>query len=125
MQTRIKKGYYLPLMGVFAGLANGLLGAGGGIIAVYALNMVFRDEITDVREVFANALCVMLPISAVSCVGYALMGEISADGLGAFIIPAILGGLCGGVLLGRIKAGALKKLFAAIVIYSGIMMIIK
>jgi len=33
--------------------------------------------------------------------------------------------VCGGIILGRIKTSALKKLFAAIVIYSGIMLIIK
>lgn len=125
MQSIAKKRYYLPLMGVLAGLANGLLGAGGGIIVVYALSFTLGDALSDAREVFANALCVMIPISAVSCVGYALMGEISVDGLGAFIIPAILGGACGGIILGRIKTSALKKLFAAIVIYSGIMLIIK
>ena len=53
------------------------------------------------------------------------MGELSAEGVGVFIIPAILGGLCGGLLLGRIKTILLKRLFAVIVIYSGIMLIMK
>lgn len=117
--------FFIPLTGVLAGFANGLLGAGGGVIVVYALSSAFGDELSDARDVFANALCVMLPISVVSCIGYAFMGEISTSGLGAFIIPAILGGVCGGLLLGRINAGFLKRLFALIVIYSGIMLIIK
>ena len=125
MRQITKSGYYLSLMGVIAGLANGLLGAGGGIIVIYALNTVFKNEFTDEREVFANALCVMLPISAVSCVGYAFMERMSVDGLSAFIIPAIVGGVCGGFLLGRINATFLKKLFAVIVIYSGLILMIK
>ena len=125
MLSKIKKGYYLALMGVLAGIVNGLLGAGGGIIVVCAISVALSDELCDVRDVFSNALCVMLPISAVSCVGYALMGELSADGIGVFIIPAILGGVAGGLLLGRINTTLLKKLFAAIVIYSGIMLIVK
>ena len=125
MQIGVKKGYYLPLMGALAGVANGLLGAGGGIIVVYALSLTLGEALGDTREVFANALCVMLPISAVSCIGYAFMGELSAEGVGVFIIPAILGGLCGGLLLGRIKTILLKRLFAVIVIYSGIMLIMK
>jgi uncharacterized membrane protein YfcA len=125
MRSKGKKGYYLLLSGVLAGIVNGLLGAGGGIIVVYALGIVLGDELCDVRDVFSNALCVMLPISAVSCVGYALMGELSTDGIGVFIIPAIIGGAAGGLLLGRVNTTFLKKLFAAIVIYSGIMLIVK
>ena len=125
MRYKMKKEYYLPIMGVLAGMVNGLLGAGGGIIVVYALGVALGDELDDVRDVFSNALCVMLPISLVSCVGYALMGALSTDGIGVFIIPAIFGGAAGGFLLGRINTAFLKKLFAALVIYSGIMLIVK
>ena len=125
MRQISKNKFFLSTMGLLAGITNGLLGAGGGIIVVYALNAAFQDELNDKRDVFANALCVMLPISAVSCLGYALSGELRTEGLGIFIIPAILGGLCGGFLLGKIKASSLQKLFAAIVIYSGITLMIK
>ncbi len=125
MKEITKSGYFLSIMGILAGIANGLLGAGGGIIAVYALNSACGSELDDTRDVFANALCVMLPISAVSCLGYAFMGEISAEGLGAFMIPAIVGGVCGALLLGKIKATLLKKLFAGLVIYSGLTLMIK
>ena len=125
MKSVAKNRYYLGVMGGLAGLVNGLLGAGGGIIAVFALRAALDQSEAEARDIFANALCVMLPISIVSCVGYALMGEIHTEGLGAFIIPAIVGGALGGLLLGRINAEFLKKLFAALVVYSGIMLIIK
>ena len=125
MEGITKSRYFLPIIGLFAGICNGLLGAGGGIIVVYGLNMAFRDVIEDTRDVFANALCVMLPLSALSAVGYALMGKISTEGLSVFILPAIVGGVCGALLLGKIKAATLKKLFAALVIYSGLMLMIK
>lgn len=125
MRKLVGNGYFLSLMGILAGFVNGLLGAGGGIIAVYALNAAFKGELSDTRDVFANALCVMLPISAVSCIGYAFMGEIRTEGLAAFMIPAIVGGLCGALLLGRIRADVLKNLFAGIVIYSGLTLMIK
>ena len=120
-----KNKYFLGVMALLAGLANGLLGAGGGIIVVYAFNMCLEGKLSDPRDIFANALCVMLPISAVSCVGYALMGKLTDNGLGTFIIPAVLGGICGGLLLGKINASLLRKLFAGIVIYSGITLMIK
>lgn len=112
-------------MGALSGLANGLLGAGGGIIAVYALERALGDKISDRRDVFACSLCVMLPISAVSCVLYAASGNLRADGLGLYAIPAVIGGALGGILLGRLRAQSVKKLFAALVVYSGIMLLIK
>lgn len=125
MKLNSKKKFFLPLMGFTAGIANGLLGAGGGIIIVYALNHALGDELSDRRDVFANALCVMLPVAAVSCISYAIAGNLSVSGVGVYAIPAILGGAAGGFILGRINLSFLKKLFAALVIYSGVMLIIK
>ena len=125
MKSISKKRFFLPTMGFLAGLTNGLLGAGGGIVAVWALSASLGDGIEDRRDVFANALCVMLPISAVSCISYAIAGNLTVTGMGAYAIPAILGGITGGILLGKIKFSSLRRLFAALVIYSGIVLIIK
>ncbi len=124
--TQVSKNkFFIPLIGFLAGISNGLMGAGGGIIIVYGMNYALRNSICDKKDVFANALCVMLPVSAVSCICYAIKGNLPINGLGLYSIPAILGGIAGGILLGKIKTGALKKLFAAIVIYSGIILIIR
>ena len=125
MKLNSIKKLFLPLMGFTAGIANGLLGAGGGIVIVYALNRSIGDKISDRRDVFANALCVMLPVAAVSCISYAVAGNLSVSGVGVYALPAILGGAAGGFILGRIDLGFLKKLFAALVIYSGVMLVIK
>jgi uncharacterized membrane protein YfcA len=47
------------------------------------------------------------------------------EGFGAFALPAVLGGIGGGLLLGRLSTGALKKLFGGLVILSGILLIIR
>ena len=125
MQKKIKDKIFLPAVGFLAGLANGLLGAGGGIIIVYGMNSALEDDIIDRRDVFANALCVMLPISAVSCIMYAIRGNLTVSGIGIYSIPAILGGVVGGVLLSKIRLKSLKKLFAALVIYSGVILMIR
>ena len=111
--------------GFLAGMANGLLGAGGGIIAVFALSRMFRSAVLDRRDLYANALCVMLPISAVSCVRYALAGHLVTERFGIYAIPAIAGGLAGGLLLGRLGGTALKRLFGLLVIWSGILLILR
>lgn len=125
IKANFMKKLFLPIMGFTAGIANGLLGAGGGIVIVYALNHALGDKLNDRRDVFANALCVMLPIASVSCIIYAISGNLSVQGIGVYAIPAILGGITGGFVLGKINPGFLKKLFAALVIYSGITLIIK
>ena len=125
MQKLVKSKYFLVLAGLLVGLTNGLLGAGGGIIAVLALRQSLGDLITDERDVFANALCVTLPISAVSCLSYALHGNLKINGIGLYVLPAILGGVLGGILLGRLKADSVRKLFSVLVIVSGVLLIIR
>lgn len=115
----------LIIFGMFSGFVNGLLGAGGGILVVYALNYALRGRECDSRDVYANALCVMLPISAVSCVRYAFSGNLVTEGFAVYAIPAIAGGIVGGFLLSKMKASFTKKLFAALVIWSGMILIIK
>ena len=116
--------FLLAIGGLISGFVNGLLGAGGGIIIVFILSKLIKDEATP-RDIFANALCIMLPLSLVSCIIYALNGSINFGGALPFFIPAIAGGTIGGILLSKINTELLKKLFAALVAISGILMIAK
>lgn len=115
----------LALTGFCAGCVNGLLGAGGGIIVVLAVSRIMSDTLKSKNDAFTVALCVMLPISLVSCLIYSLRKSMSADGFGVFLLPALVGGAIGGALLGKIKASAVKKLFSALVVLSGILMIVR
>ncbi len=114
----------LLLGGLCAGFLNGLLGAGGGIVIVYTLSFVLKSNAKS-RDVFANALLVMLPLSALSCFLYASRGNVSPKELGALVIPAITGGVAAGFLIDKIKTSFLNKLFAVLVVISGILLIIK
>ena len=111
------------LMGALAGVANGLLGAGGGILVVFGLSGLMKDG--EPRDLYASALCVMLPVSVVSCIRYGAGGNLPTEEFSVYVLPAILGGLLGGILLGRLRGAALKKLFGALVIYSGILLMLK
>ena len=115
----------LLLAGFAAGCANGLLGAGGGIIIVLAVSRLLSKRLQRKNDAFCIALCVMLPISALSFLIYALRGHISTDGFGIFILPAIAGGILGGFLLGRLGSSLVKKLFAALMVISGILLIVR
>ncbi|MBE6693845.1 MAG: sulfite exporter TauE/SafE family protein [Ruminococcaceae bacterium] len=124
--------YFLPLVaiGISAGFINGLLGAGGGIVLVLLLpRLAKRRSIGDCREMenrdwYASALSVMLPATVISGAVYLLRGgmpELSSARW--LVLPAAVGGAVGALLLGRIKGSWLRRLFAALVIFSGIRMI--
>lgn len=57
---------YFYILGLITGLANGLFGSGGGIIAV---PMLKKSGITT-KESHATSLALTLPLSIVSCFFY-------------------------------------------------------
>jgi len=116
----------LPLLlvgGLATGLVNGLLGAGGGIVAVFVLVKVLGPALTDRRDVFANALAIILPLSVISVISYTVGGSMPSGELNLLVLPAILGGLLGGILLDRIDPLWIQLIFSAIVLYSGVAML--
>ena len=119
------KNAFLPLTagGLFAGFTNGLLGAGGGIILVRGAEKVLPREYHEGRDIFANALCVMLPLSAVSAIAYVLRGSVAGVDFAPFVLPAVIGGVGGGMLLAVIDTRLLRLIFSALVVWSGFSMI--
>lgn len=120
-----KKLAYLALGGLFGGLANGLLGAGGGIIMTFILEKIMSEEEMPRRDIFANVIAATLPISIFSAIIYGLRGDMRTERFGIFVIPAVAGGLIGAYLLSRISTLWLKRIFAFLVIWSGIYMVMK
>lgn len=112
----------LILIGACAGFINGLLGSGGGILVVFGMTPLIADA-DGKRDVFANALAVMIPISLVSAITYASAGRIDIGEFGIYVLPAAIGGVIGAVLLDKLKVGFLRRLFAILVIWSGVYLI--
>ena len=113
----------LVLVGLAAGLVNGLLGAGGGILIVFGLTPLLGRDTESRRDIFANALCVMLPVSVVSLINYTAAGHLPQADFAPILIPCVVGGLAGALLLDRVNTTVLQRLFALIVIWSGAAMI--
>lgn len=76
--------------GVLVGLANSLFGGGGGMIAVPLLKGLGLSE----KEAHATAILVILPVSILSFILYAIRGYFE----GPIAIPVALGVFFGGVL---------------------------
>ena len=102
--------FRLILIGLSAGIVNGLLGAGGGILIVFGLSPLLGHDKDGKRDIFANALAVMFPVSVISLIGYLSAGRVSLDGFYEYLIPCAVGGLIGALLLDRIKISFIQKM---------------
>lgn len=123
---------FLLVLGAGAGFLNGLLGTGGGILLVYVLRgYAARQHSTSLstpgtqRDIYATALSVMLPLSVFSALHYARAGTLDFSAFAPMLLPTIAGGLLGGWLLDRLKLAWLSRLFALLVLVSGILMIVR
>lgn len=123
----------MMLGGILAGIINGFLGTGGGILLLFLLERIYKGKKAknqkqgrqkyDEKDVFASVLPVTCALSAVSVVMYIIKGKInfSFDSL-IYLPSAIVGGLCGAFLLNKIKVKWLKNIFSVLVVYAGLSM---
>lgn len=115
---------FLLLCGFAAGTVNGLFGTGGGIIAVFALaNVPFFKNLLSPKEIFATTLCAAFIMSLSSVFIYARASGADFSAAIPHLPPALAGGYVGALLLDKVKTGALKKIFALLVLYAGAMLI--
>lgn len=137
--SRVKISHLAPTVGLLlalgggAGFINGLLGTGGGILLVLALRGYGRrhriggDAVSaeSQRDIYATALAVMVPISVFSTIQYARAGTLDLGGFAPMLLPTVVGGVLGGILLDRLKLDWVKRLFALLVLISGVLMIVR
>ncbi|MBQ3552059.1 MAG: sulfite exporter TauE/SafE family protein [Clostridia bacterium] len=104
------------LIGGLIGLINGIFGAGGGMIAVPALERVYGFT---PDKAHASAISVILPISVVSMLVYLINGVGDMHSL-IYVAPAFLiGGFFGAKLLGKLSFNVINKLFAGLMLVAG------
>ena len=111
------------LLGAISGLLNGLLGAGGGIGIVMGLRLIFQNKVANGRRFYSTAIAVILPLSLLSVLQYHNKGLLPAFSLGTLALPAVLGGVCGALLLRRLHLRLLNRIFAAVILLSGILLV--
>ena len=104
------------ICGGVAGIVNGLIGAGGGMVLIPLLT-----KLTDVeeKEAFACSVGIILPLSVVSVIVYFLRG----GDFGAQSVPYLIGGAIGGIgaglLLKKVKAKWLHRALGLFILYGG------
>lgn len=105
--------------GVLSGFANGLFGAGGGLVAVYTLLKWCKLE---PHEANATALCVMLPITVLSAAVYTISGDVPMVSLYA-ALGAFPAGFIGAKLMMRLSALWLSRVLSLVMILAALRML--
>ena len=124
MRHFFKKTLPVCLLGLIAGVLNGLLGAGGGVAIVLGLQKLLQNLPHEPRAVYVSALCVMLPVSLLSVLRYSAMGALVTTQFTLLALPAITGGAIGAWLLFFLSPRFLARLFSLLVLISGIIMLL-
>lgn len=116
MKGRVKS----VLGGALVGIANGLFGGGGGMLAVPLL----RAEGLGQTQAHATAIAVILPASIVSGAVYLASGLVPFSVLIPAALGAIFGGFVGAKLLGVLPERAIALLFACVMAAAGARMLV-
>ncbi len=109
------KRFGAALAGSCAGIVNGLLGAGGGMVLIPLLGALTD---TDEDAVFPSSVCIILPICIVSlCTSW-------GDGAPTWrtALPYLLGSTAGGIAAGLVKLPTkwLHRLLGVLIIWGGV-----
>jgi len=110
------------LVGLAAGLTSGLLGLGGGTVMVPALMLALG---LDIREAVATSLFVMVPSAALATSQHALAGNTHWELAIPLIIGIVAGAQLGPALGGRLPKRRLRQLFALVLLYAAVNMVLK
>ncbi len=122
MKPSEKTSFLIPISAL-SGFFNSLLGAGGGILLSLSLGKLYAKELPDRRDLLSNSQAAMIPGCLVSCLLYAAKGRLDTAGFSVYAIPAALGGALGSLLLGKLNSRIVGRIFAILVIFSGIRML--
>lgn len=109
-----------------AGVINGLLGAGGGVIMLYLVRAILnkkKDMESAEKDSLASVIAIILPVSVISSLSYAARGSFDLNEMKILLIPALFGGVIGAYLTDRLSAKLIRWIFALLLIVSGIRMV--
>lgn len=119
----IREILFAAILGALGGFVNGFLGAGGGIILLYALSRMNKSRGPGaVRDNFGAVVCVVLLLSTVSAVTYSHNSDLELSYLLTLALPGMAGGVAGAFLTDKLNTDILKACFCVILIIAGINM---
>ena len=111
----------LALLGLGAGVLNGFLGTGGGMVLSVGLRALAPGE--D-RESLATATASVMFLSLLSTILYLIDGRIGSADILPVIFPALLGGALGALMLGKLRHEVIELLLGGMLLYSGLALLL-
>jgi uncharacterized membrane protein YfcA len=120
MDTK-KQRVWSILGGALVGILNGMLGAGGGMLAVPLLKKCGLEQ----TNAHATAVAVIFPLTIVSAAAYLYLERFALGDAAVYLLPGAAGALLGALLLAKIPAKWLRKLFACFMIWAGVRMLLR
>ena len=106
--------------GVAVGFVNGFLGAGGGMLVVPLLRLIFQQQ---PKVAHSTAVLVILPICVISSIVYLVGGEIDINVLWPVALGTLIGGFAGTFLLSKLRNNIVTVLFSLLMFGAGCFMI--
>lgn len=104
-----------------AGILNGLLGAGGGMVVAPLL----QDSGLDPQRAHATSIAIMLPLSILSCVLYWQKGVLDPVQALPYLPLGLIGALLGAWLLPRMHTRSIRRIFGVLVIWAALRMLLQ
>ena len=117
----MSKKIWLVLFGLLGGFANGLLGAGGGIIFILVLEKFFKLE---EKKSHATTVAIILPLCVLSTIIMAKNCKLDWHMIFFISLGGTFGGVIGAKLLNKISNIYLKKIFGLFMIIAAVKMIL-
>jgi uncharacterized membrane protein YfcA len=111
-----KGGMGAYLLCLLAGAVNGFFGMGAGMILVLGLQRIYR---IGREEIMAISTFFVLSFSLLTTILYFVVGHVKADAVMPLLVPSLLGGALGSLLLGRIRPVHLQVIFSLLLLISG------
>ena len=115
------KKIFNALFGALIGFINGLLGAGGGMLAVPLLKKYGLSQ----KAAQQNAIAIILPITAVSAVMYLYKDYVNLSDSYAYLPTGFLGAIIATFLMKKISNKWLRRIFAFFMLYAGARLLFK
>lgn len=121
MKEKLKNNLIIGLIGAAIGMVNGILGAGGGMLAVPLLKKVGFTQ----KECHTNAIAIILPITVISAIMYLFKNYVTIKQAFIYMPTGLIGAVLGTYLLKKISATWLKRIFAVLMIYAGVRLLLR
>lgn len=107
--------------GALAGLVNGLMGTGGGTVAV---PLYLRWIGLENKRALATTVMTIFPLCALSAAVYAFGGKLSLQSAWPYLAGGLAGGWIGGKLFKKAPAMWLRRGFGALLALGGLRMLL-